>query len=147
MTGHEGNSSFEENKIYCSPRDKSSSDLLYSWKFWRWEFIKPCCNGGHRSTFAGNSALLPSDVKDFFNVTCSEIEVTNETAEYRALLRRNFQLYNNRGYYMAARRYEISFLVVKYVWTWEDKCNFICLFVYLFIYFYFAAKAAIYMKP
>ena len=26
------------------------------------EFIKPRCNGGRPSTFAGNSALLPSDV-------------------------------------------------------------------------------------
>ena len=28
------------------------------------EFIKPRCNGGRQSTFAGNSALLPSDVID-----------------------------------------------------------------------------------
>ena len=28
------------------------------------EFIKPRCNGGRPSTFAGNSALLPSDVID-----------------------------------------------------------------------------------
>ena len=28
------------------------------------EFIKPRCNGGCPSTFAGNSALLPSDVID-----------------------------------------------------------------------------------
>ena len=41
------------------------SDLLYSWKFWSWKFIKPRCNGGRWSTFAGNSALLPSDVVDF----------------------------------------------------------------------------------
>ena len=27
--------------------------------------IKPRCNGGRRSTFVGNSALLPSDVIDF----------------------------------------------------------------------------------
>ena len=51
---------FEGNKIYCFPRDKSLSDLLYSWKL-----IKPRCNGGHRSKFAGNIALLPSDVIDF----------------------------------------------------------------------------------
>jgi len=30
-----------------------------------WKFIKPRCNGGCRSTFAGNSALLSSDVIDF----------------------------------------------------------------------------------
>ena len=34
-------------------------------KFWSWKFIKPRCNGGRWSTFAGNSALLPSDVIDF----------------------------------------------------------------------------------
>ena len=46
MTGHEG------NKIYCFPSDQSLSDLLCNWKFWSWKFIKPRCNGGHRSTFA-----------------------------------------------------------------------------------------------
>ena len=34
--------------------------LLYSLKF-----IKPHCNGGRWSTFAGDSALLPPDVIDF----------------------------------------------------------------------------------
>ena len=29
--------------------------------FGSWKSIKPHCNGGRRSTFAGNSALLPSD--------------------------------------------------------------------------------------
>ena len=47
----------------CVPRDQSLSDLLYSTK------RKTCNgnnnNGGRRSTFAGNSALLPSDVIDF----------------------------------------------------------------------------------
>ena len=47
----------EGNKINCFPRDQSLTDFLYSWKF-----IKPRCNGGRRSTFAGDSALLPSDV-------------------------------------------------------------------------------------
>ena len=41
------------------------SDLLYSWKFWSWKFIKPRCNGSGWSTFAANGALLPSDVIDF----------------------------------------------------------------------------------
>ena len=41
------------------------SDMLYSWKFWSWKFIKPRCHGGRRSTFEGNSALLPFDVIDF----------------------------------------------------------------------------------
>ena len=46
----------------CFPRNLSSSDLLYSTK------NKTCngnSNGGRQSTFAGNSALLPSDVIDF----------------------------------------------------------------------------------
>ena len=37
---------FEGNKIYCFPRDQSLSDLLYSWKFRSWKFIKLGCNGG-----------------------------------------------------------------------------------------------------
>ena len=46
----------------CSPSDQSLSDLLYSAK------RKTCngnSNGGRRSTFAGNSELLPCDVIDF----------------------------------------------------------------------------------
>ena len=35
-------------------------NLLSSWKF-----IKRRCNGGRRSMFAGNIALVPSDVIDF----------------------------------------------------------------------------------
>ena len=46
----------------CFLRDQSLSDLLYSTN-------RKTCNGnsndGRRSTFAGNSALLPSDVIDF----------------------------------------------------------------------------------
>ena len=52
----------KENKMNCFPRDQSLSDLLYSTK-------RKTCNGnnndGRRSTFADNSALLPSDVIDF----------------------------------------------------------------------------------
>ena len=51
---------FKGSKIDCFPKDQSLSDLLYSWKF-----MKPCCNGGCRSTFADNKALLPSDIIDF----------------------------------------------------------------------------------
>ena len=44
------------------PLDQSLSHLLYSTK-------RKTCNsnstGGRRLTFAGNSALLPSDVRDF----------------------------------------------------------------------------------
>ena len=46
----------------CFLRDQSLSDLLYSTN------RKTCngnSNGGSWSTFAGNSALLPSDVIDF----------------------------------------------------------------------------------
>ena len=53
---------FEGNKMNCFPRDQSLSDLLYSTK------RKTCndnSNGGRRSTFVGNSALLPSDVINF----------------------------------------------------------------------------------
>ena len=50
---------FSGNKIKCFPRDQPLSELFYSWKS-----IKPRCNGGRRSTFPGNSALLLSDVKD-----------------------------------------------------------------------------------
>ena len=60
----------EENKINCFPKEQSLSDLLYSWKFWSWKFIKPRRHGGRRSTFEGNSALLPFR---FCDVACSEI--------------------------------------------------------------------------
>ena len=46
----------------CFLRDQSLSDLLYGTN------RKTCngnSNGSRRSTFAGNSALLPSDVIDF----------------------------------------------------------------------------------
>ena len=52
-------------KHLIRPSYQSLSDLLHSWKFLSWKFIKPRCNGGQRSTFASNSALLPSDVIDF----------------------------------------------------------------------------------
>ena len=45
----------------CFPRDQLLSNLLYNTK------RKTCngnSNGGRQSTFAGNSALLPSDVID-----------------------------------------------------------------------------------
>ena len=72
MTGPKGNSyfcfprisilRFEGNKINCFLRDQSLSDLLYSQQ--RHQKTQ-CENGGRLSTFAGNSALLPSDVIDF----------------------------------------------------------------------------------
>ena len=74
MTGPDG------NKINCFPRDQSLSDLLYSQ---RRHQKTQCVNGGRRSTFAGNSALLPSDVidlqccplKDFWRGTVSLLDV------------------------------------------------------------------------
>ena len=46
----------------CFLRDQSLSDLLYSTNR---KTSNGNSNGGRRSTFAGNSALLPSDVIDF----------------------------------------------------------------------------------
>ena len=69
----------EENKINCFPKDQSLSDLLYSWKFWSWKFIKPRCHGGRRSTFEGNSALLPFDVIDFAMLTLLAQRFCRET--------------------------------------------------------------------
>ena len=72
MTGPKGNSQFcflrmpietlrfEGSKLNCFPRDQSSSDLLYCWKF-----MKPRCNSGCWSILVGNKAELPSDVIDF----------------------------------------------------------------------------------
>ena len=56
----------EGNKINCFPTGPVIK-CLYSTK-------RKACNGDRRSTFAGNSALLPSDVKD------CDVEVTNESA-------------------------------------------------------------------
>ena len=60
MPGPDETLRLEGNKINCFPRDQSLSDLLYSWKF-----ISPRCSSGLRSTFAGNSTLLSSNVTDF----------------------------------------------------------------------------------
>ena len=99
---------FEWNKINCFPRDQCFSDLLYSWKFWNWKFIKPRCNGIHWSTFAGNSALLPADITDFAMLPAQKFWL--ETVSLlgvmwpwsnqweRVLLGKNFQLCNNKIY-------------------------------------------------
>ena len=58
----------------CFPRDQSLSDLLYSTK------RKTCngnSNGGRRPTFAGNSALLPSDVMVFALLPAKRLLVGN----------------------------------------------------------------------
>ena len=44
---------FEGNKIHCSPRDQSLSDLLHS----KTEIPAITCNSGQH--FAGNSELFP----------------------------------------------------------------------------------------
>ena len=88
MTGPEGNSDFcetlwfEGNKIHCSPRDQSLSDLLYSQSKFsntRWDSgdsIRPSsadamitCNSGQH--FAGNSELFPVWRHSFRNVARS----------------------------------------------------------------------------
>ena len=52
------------NTSWLVPRETVNfvSRGFFMWKFWSWKFIKARCNGGRRSPFAGNSALLPSDV-------------------------------------------------------------------------------------
>ena len=40
------------NKHLIRPSYQSLSDLLHSWKFLSWNFIKPRCDSGQRSTFA-----------------------------------------------------------------------------------------------
>ena len=84
---------FEGNEINCFPRDQSLTDLLYStmknelrrrenkisvlmtlknalqtvklYHHATFNHALITCSNGRRSTFAGNSALLPSDVIDF----------------------------------------------------------------------------------
>ena len=64
----------EGNKINCFPRDQSLSDLLYRTK-------RKTCNGnrndGRRSTFAGDSTLLQSDVIDFALLPAQRLLVGN----------------------------------------------------------------------
>ena len=57
----------------CFPRDQSLSDLLYSTK----KTFNVNSNGGRRSTVAGNSALLPSDVIDFALLTAQRLLAGN----------------------------------------------------------------------
>ena len=71
---------------------------------------KPRCNGGRRSTFVGNSVLLPSDVIDFamlpaqrfWRETVCLLDVMwplSNGHRDRALLEKNIQLYNNTYYF------------------------------------------------
>ena len=102
-----GNIEIRGEQIDCFPRDQSLSDLLYSWKFWSSKFTKPRCNGAHRSTFAGNSALLHSDVIDFAmlpaqifrreTVSLLDVMWPRSNQWERALLAKNSQLYNKTG--------------------------------------------------
>ena len=50
---------FEGNKIHCSPRDHSLSDLLYSKTKRKQILNKALTFQQQRSTFAGNSELFP----------------------------------------------------------------------------------------
>ena len=88
---------FEGSKLNCFPRDQSSSDLLYSRKF-----MKPRCNSGCRSTFAGNKVTLWSH--RFFNFARSKIlagngfivscHVTSKSPMRVHAVGKNFQLKN-----------------------------------------------------
>ena len=49
-------------------------DSIYSWKFWNWKFIKPRCNGGHRSTLQCTGSLRDNR---FCNVARSEFSGGN----------------------------------------------------------------------
>ena len=59
---------FEGNKIYYFPRDQSLRDWLYIYiagNFEAGNLLNLAVNGGPRSTFAGNSALLRCDFIEF----------------------------------------------------------------------------------
>ena len=62
MTGPEEKCSASGNKINCFLRDRSLSDCYTAENF---EAGNSLNLGGRRSTFGGNSELLPSDVIDF----------------------------------------------------------------------------------
>ena len=98
---------YHQNAVLCvhAPRGHTLSFLAKNES----KFIKPCCagNGGRRSTFAGNSVLLPSDVIDFamlpahsaqrfWRETVSVWDVIWRRSNQweRAMLGRNFQLFN-----------------------------------------------------
>ena len=117
-----GNYEIRGKQTDCFPRDQSLSDLLYNWKFWSWKFIKPRSNGDRRSTFAGNSALLPSDVIDFAilpaqrfrreTVSLSDVMWPRSNQWERALLAKHFQLYNKTG--CVKRKISVLCIIVLY---------------------------------
>ena len=57
-----------------------------------WKFIKPRCNSGRRSTFAGNRALRPSDVIDFAMLSAHRF--WRETVFIVKLMSRNLEVTN-----------------------------------------------------
>ena len=69
MTGPEGNSEFcfEGNKIHCSPRDQSLSDLLYS-KIKQKQNLKTALRFQPSRATAVNSELFPVWRHSFRNV-------------------------------------------------------------------------------
>ena len=100
---------YHQNAVLCvhAPRGHTLSFLAKNES----KFIKPCCagNGGRRSTFAGNSVLLPSDVIDFamlpahsaqrfWRETVSVWDVIWRRSNQweRAMLGRNFQPFNKK---------------------------------------------------
>ena len=113
-------------------RDQSLSDLLHSWKFSSWKFMKPRLNGGRRSTCASNSALLPSNAIDFamlsaqrfWRETVSLLDVVWPRSNQweRALLGKSIQLYNNKNRPFALRSHVTSFsMKMKVIWFCVQK--------------------------
>ena len=113
---------FEGNKINCYSRDQSLSDLIYSAR--RKTFFRVRIYGNkscERSTFVGNSVLLPSDVIDFamlpahsfWRETVSLLDVMWPRSKQweRALLGKKFQLYDNSHYSLL--KFYIYFFSIK----------------------------------
>ena len=113
-------------------RDQSLSDLLHSWKFSSWKFMKPRLNGGRRSTCASNSALLPSNAIDFAMLSAQRFwRETVSLLDFmwprsnqweRALLGKSIQLYNNKNRPFAIRSHVTSFsMKMKVIWFCVQK--------------------------
>ena len=100
LTGPKG------NKTNSFRRDQSLSYLLYSSrrKLFRVQIYKN--KSRERSTLAGNSALLPADIIDYWHhrfsretVWLLDVMWLRSNQWEHSLLRPNFQLYNNTGYF------------------------------------------------
>ena len=85
------------NKINCFQETSLLSGLLCSWKFWSWQWLSVI-------TFAGTSALLPSEIADFAilpaqriwweTVSLLDVMWLWSNRWEHALMAKNFQLYN-----------------------------------------------------